>query len=87
MPSWWTPFLTQKLHADRADPLERQLAHFEDVILRRVEPLVPAQEGLENMRVVDAIQRAIKSGVIELTDHDRVAINGSQQIETPTQLT
>ena len=53
---------------ETADNLARQLAHFEAVVLDGVRPLVPAEEGFENMRVIDAIRRAIEThGEIEVS--------------------
>jgi len=45
-----------------ADPLERQIAHFCDVIRGAAKPLVSARDGLANLRVVDAIVEAARSG-------------------------
>jgi predicted dehydrogenase len=65
--SWWNPFRTEVLVAEASDPLEKQLAHFEDIVIGQAEPLVPAEMGFENMQVLEAIQRAISTGtVIEL---------------------
>ena len=58
-PSWWSPFEARSLVAETADNLARQLAHFEAVVLDGAQPLVPAEEGFENMRVIDAIRRSI----------------------------
>ena len=58
-PSWWSPFEARSLEAETADNLARQLAHFEAVVLDGAQPLVPAEEGFENMRVIDAIRRSI----------------------------
>lgn len=70
IPSWWNHFQTEFLVANSADPLERQLAHFEDIIITQAEPLVPAVIGFENMQILDAIQRSIKTGkTIELGNH------------------
>jgi predicted dehydrogenase len=62
--SWKQPFEASVLEVDRADPLERQLAHFCDVIRGRAEPLVSVRDGLQNLRVVDAIARAAESGLL-----------------------
>jgi predicted dehydrogenase len=53
---------------ETADNLARQLAHFEAVVLDGVQPLVPAEEGFENMLVIDAIRRAIETrGEVEVS--------------------
>ena len=46
----------------RDDPLARQLAHFCAVVRGNVAPLVTVHEGLQNLRVVDAIGTATRSG-------------------------
>lgn len=60
--SWWKPFQASVLGIDRADPLTRQLDHFCAVIRGEVEPLVTARDGLQNVRVVEAIAAAARSG-------------------------
>jgi predicted dehydrogenase len=45
-----------------ADPLARQIDHFADVIRGRAAPLVGARDGLQNLRVVDAIVEAARTG-------------------------
>lgn len=70
--SWWNPFRTDVLVAEVSDPLEKQLAHFEDIVIGQAEPLVPAEIGFENMQVLEAIQRAIMTGeTIELGSEDK----------------
>jgi predicted dehydrogenase len=49
------------------DPLERQIAHFVDVIRGAAKPLVSVHDGLQNLRVVDAIVEAAKSGRVVRT--------------------
>lgn len=61
-PSWWKPFETLHLDAERADPLERQLEHFCAVIRAEAEPRVTLFDGLQNLRVTDAISQAAASG-------------------------
>jgi len=67
-PSWWSPFEVRSLMTETADNLARQLAHFEAVVLDGAQPLVPAEEGFENMLVIDAIRRAIETrGEVEVS--------------------
>lgn len=67
-PSWWRAFRTERFATKPVDPLARQLAHFEAVIAGEVQPIVTAAEGVENIRVLEAVTRAIESGrTIELT--------------------
>jgi predicted dehydrogenase len=66
--SWWKPFRTDTAAIDRADPLERQLAHFCAVIRGEVEPRVTARDGLANLRVTEAIAEAARTGNIVTLD-------------------
>ncbi|AWN45965.1 oxidoreductase [Methylobacterium terrae] len=60
--SWFEPFLCDTLAVARADPLAEQIAHFVQVIRGEAKPLVSARDGLQNLRVVDAITRAARTG-------------------------
>ncbi len=65
--SWWKPFEVGTVDMVREDPLARQIAHFVDVIRSHAKPLVSARDGLNNLRVTEAISDAAKSGaVVEL---------------------
>jgi predicted dehydrogenase len=59
--SWWKPFATWTLPLERADPLERQMEHFGAVIRGAAAPLVSARDGLQNLRVTEAIVAAARS--------------------------
>ena len=52
------------LASDTADNLGRQLAHFEAVVLDGAKPLVSAEDGFENMRVIDAVRRSIDTHTV-----------------------
>jgi predicted dehydrogenase len=60
--SWREPFEEETIGIERADPLTRQLESFCAVIRGTAEPVVSARDGLQNVRVLDAIQRAAASG-------------------------
>ncbi|GLZ88821.1 oxidoreductase [Metapseudomonas resinovorans] len=60
--SWWKPFTCEVAELHREDPLARQLEHFCQVIRGEAEPLVSVRDGLQNLRVVDAIGRAAREG-------------------------
>ncbi len=60
--SWWKPFRVGVAAIVRADPLERQLEHFGAVIRGAAPPLVTARDGLQNLRVTEAIVAAARSG-------------------------
>jgi predicted dehydrogenase len=68
--SWWKAFDESTVSLVRDDPLKRQMEHFGAVILGEVVPLVSAQDGLENLRIVEAISEAAKTGhILELITH------------------
>ncbi|MCO6057932.1 Gfo/Idh/MocA family oxidoreductase [Pseudomonas sp. MOB-449] len=60
--SWWKPFTCEVAELERQDPLARQLAHFCQVIRGEAEPLVSVRDGLQNLRVVEAIAQAARDG-------------------------
>ncbi len=60
--SWHKALEKSVLARDVVDPLERQIAHFADVIRGAATPLVSARDGLANLRVVDAIVEAARTG-------------------------
>ena len=53
---------------EQADPLQRQLAHFCQVIRGEAQPRVTVRDGLRNLHIVDAITQAAQSGQIVLTE-------------------
>lgn len=57
--SWHRPFESETLALERADPLLRQLDNFCAVIRGEAEPVVTARDGLQNLRVIEAIRRAV----------------------------
>ncbi len=60
--SWWKPMRCEVASVTREDPLERQLAHFCAVVRGEAAPLVTVRDGLQNLRVVDAIGLAARTG-------------------------
>lgn len=65
--SWWKPFEIDVIPMVREDPLVRQLNHFCDVIHGDAHPLVTARDGVNNLRVTEAILKAADGGgVVEL---------------------
>lgn len=62
--SWWQRMCVTE-HAPQAnDPLVTQLAHFLAVARGEIEPRVSVEDGLRNLRVVEAISTAVSSGQI-----------------------
>jgi predicted dehydrogenase len=62
--SWYNPFATKTIPLERADPLARQIEHFGAVIRGEARPLVTGRDGLQNLRVTDAIALAARTGQI-----------------------
>lgn len=57
-PSWHTPMAEEVIPVVRTDPLQRQLDNFLDVILGLAEPVVTAFDGMQNLKVAEAIRRS-----------------------------
>ncbi|MEP0518857.1 MAG: Gfo/Idh/MocA family oxidoreductase [Hyphomicrobiales bacterium] len=53
--SWWSGLSRASLPYERVDPLAVQARHFSDVCLGKSAPLVSGREGLETLRVIEAI--------------------------------
>jgi predicted dehydrogenase len=64
--SWWKPFETRVVPIDRTDPLERQLVHFCAVLRDEAAPCVSVRDGLQNLRVTEAIAEAARGGRLVL---------------------
>lgn len=60
--SWWKPFRTSVAELARADPLAIQLEHFGALVRGETQPVVSARDGLENLRITEAIVAAARSG-------------------------
>jgi predicted dehydrogenase len=60
--SWWAPLRMARVHETADDPLRLQIGQFCRVIRGEEAPLVSGREGLATLRVIDAIQRAARSG-------------------------
>ncbi len=56
--SWFKPMRCDAVALQRDDPLALQMDHFLDVVQGNAAPLVRAQDGLQNLRVVEAIAQA-----------------------------
>jgi len=68
--SWWKPFEVGTVGLVRADPLQRQMEHFAAVVRGEAQPLVSAYDGLQNLRITEAITLAAKTGqVVDTRDH------------------
>jgi predicted dehydrogenase len=60
--SWFKPFKERTIALERADPLANQIEHFAAVIRDEAAPLVTCGDGLQNLRVTDAIAEAARTG-------------------------
>lgn len=66
--SWFKPFREKIIPLERADPLALQIEHFAAVIRGEAQPLVSGRDGLQNLRVTDAIVEAAKTGRVVNVD-------------------
>lgn len=66
--SWWQPFELNQSKVTRFDPLTEQLEHFCQVIHGNAKPLVSLYDGLQNLRVVEAIVEAANTGKVVTVD-------------------
>jgi predicted dehydrogenase len=60
--SWWKPFLQEQIDYQRSDPLQEQLDHFVKVIKGVEEPSVTAYDGLQNLKIIEAISTSAELG-------------------------
>jgi predicted dehydrogenase len=60
--SWWKPFDEAIVDMTRDDPIKLQMEHFGCVVRGEVAPLVSAQDGLNNLLIIEAIKLAASSG-------------------------
>jgi predicted dehydrogenase len=62
--SWWKPFDESIVEMTRDDPIRNQMEHFGRVVRGEAEPIVSARDGLQNLRVTEAIAGAANTGKI-----------------------
>lgn len=62
--SWWKPFDVSEEAVRRGDPIDFQLAHFAAVVRGEAEPLVTVRDGVQNLRVTEAIIQAAATGKV-----------------------
>lgn len=68
--SWFKPFQCRTVDLHREDPLRLQMDHFLQVIQGSATPLVSARDGLQNLRVVEAIAQAAQTKqAVSLASH------------------
>jgi predicted dehydrogenase len=62
--SWWKPFDVSVAEMTRDDPLKHQIEHFGRVVRGEAEPIVSVRDGLQNLRITEAIVKAAATGSI-----------------------
>jgi predicted dehydrogenase len=60
--SWWEPFETATEGVERSDPLANQVSHFAAVIRGEARPICSGRDGLNTLKVVDAVVVAARTG-------------------------
>jgi len=60
--SWWEPISEAKLPGSIDDPLVCQIEQFVRVIEHQEPPLVSAEDGLANQRIIEAVKQSAESG-------------------------
>ena len=68
--SWTQPIAPERLTYERQDPLRLQVRQFCKVIRHEEAPLVSGRDGLETLRVIDAVKRSAATGQIIRLRHD-----------------
>ena len=63
--SWWKPMSSRTLPLTRDDPIRLQMGHFIDVVRGAAAPVVTARDGLNNLRVTEAVVAAARSGAVQ----------------------
>jgi len=61
-PSWWEPLTSSVEDVDRTDPLVNQIEHFAAVIRDGVPPICSGRDGLNTLKVVEAVVEAARTG-------------------------
>ncbi|MDO8248522.1 MAG: Gfo/Idh/MocA family oxidoreductase [Rhodoferax sp.] len=62
--SWWKEFEVGVVGMVRDDPLKHQIEHFGAVVRGEAQPLVSARDGLQNLRITEAIAEAARTGQV-----------------------
>jgi predicted dehydrogenase len=65
--SWYEPFEVSTLDVARTDPLANQVEHFAAVIRGEAEPIVSGRDGLNSLRVTEAVSEAARTGQVVRT--------------------
>jgi predicted dehydrogenase len=61
-PDWWAPILARTAPRPAGDPLVRQIDQFAAAVRGEAPPLVPAEEGMRTMAVLEAVLASAREG-------------------------
>jgi predicted dehydrogenase len=62
--SWWKPFDVSVVDMQRSDPIAHQMEHFGKVVRGEAKPLVSAFDGMQNLKITEAIVQSAKTGQV-----------------------
>jgi predicted dehydrogenase len=62
--SWWKPFDVSTVAMQRSDPIAHQMEHFGKVARGETKPLVSAFDGMQNLKITEAIVQSAKTGQV-----------------------
>ena len=62
--SWWKPFDVSTVVMQRSDPIAHQMEHFGKVVRGEAKPLVSAFDGMQNLKITEAIVQSAKTGQV-----------------------
>jgi predicted dehydrogenase len=62
--SWWKPFDVSVVDMQRSDPIANQMEHFVKVVRGEAKPLVSSFDGMQNLKITEAIVQSAKTGQV-----------------------
>lgn len=62
--SWWKPFAVSTVAMQRSDPIAHQMEHFGAVVRGEAAPLVSALDGMQNLKITEAIVLSAKTNQV-----------------------
>ena len=62
--SWWEPLVRERVPFEPDDPLKLQIRHFCEVIRGQATPIMSGREGLDTLKVIDAVKRSAATGTM-----------------------
>jgi predicted dehydrogenase len=65
--SWWKPFDVSVVDMQRSDPIAHQMEHFGKVVRGEAKPLVSSFDGMQNLKITEAIVQSAKTGQVVQT--------------------